>query len=109
VLTSALHLWINITIPGADPAVLAVYIADMAERLDTQISSEFTVVVIPIVDMSLSTWQASKRFKSLALLVTLALLVWANLLTGSITGLVCIPLAFVLVLGPRLFNKLSLV
>jgi hypothetical protein len=99
----------NVTLPGVNLEVMAdVYGRYGGSLGHPNVQSEFTLVVIPIVlDMSLSAWQTSKRFKSLALLITLALLVWANLLTGSFSGLIGVLLAFVLVLGLRLLNQLS--
>lgn len=72
------------------------------------IQSQFTLVVIPIVlDICISAWRTDKLPKSIGLLVILAALVWANLLTGSVAGLVGLLFAFVLVIGFRLAGRMS--
>lgn len=72
------------------------------------IQGEFTLVAIPIVlDLSLSALGAAKRQKSIGLLVLLTVLVWANLLTGSVSAMLGMLLSFTLVIGLRLIRKLA--
>lgn len=81
------------------------------------IQSEFTSVVIPIVLVAmLFAWRSRQLPRAIALSAISVLAVWANVLTGSITGLVsvCFTVGVILLVGwlrefPRYFIVTALI